>query len=148
MEEMDMSMVEWKDEYSVDIQEIDEQHKCLIQIMNELYTALANKSNRDLVGDVLDKLVDYTKVHFAVEETLMRIFHYDDYEAHKAIHDRIVGKVLEYQGQFRGGNDKVGMELLMFLKDWLFDHINKVDKAYTKTFHKAGAQKSWLKKFW
>ncbi len=143
-----MSMVEWDDAYSVDIQEIDEQHKCLIDIMNELYVALANKSNRDLIADVLDKLVEYTKVHFAVEETLMRIFHYEDYEAHKEIHDRIVVRVLEYQGQFKAGNDKVGMELLMYLKDWLFDHINKVDKAYTITFHKAGVQKSWLKKFW
>ncbi|HEY9148290.1 MAG TPA: bacteriohemerythrin, partial [Gammaproteobacteria bacterium] len=114
-----MPMVAWDDAYSVDIQEIDEQHKCLIDIMNELYTAMANKSNRDLIGDVLDKLVDYTKVHFAVEETLMRIFHYEGYDEHKAIHDRIVARVLEFQGQFRAGNDKVGMELLMFLKDWL-----------------------------
>ena len=142
-----MSMVEWRDEYSVDIQEIDEQHKCLVNIMNELYTALVNKSDRDLVADVLDKLIEYTKVHFAVEETLMRIFHYEDYEAHKAIHDDIVAKVLDYHGQFQAGNDKVGMELLMFLKEWLFDHINKVDKAYTKTFHKAGVKRSWLKKF-
>ena len=72
-----MSMVAWDDAYSVEIQEIDEQHKCLIEIMNELYTAMANKSNRDLISDVLDKLVDYTKVHFAVEETLMRVFHYE-----------------------------------------------------------------------
>lgn len=143
-----MSMIAWDDTYSVEIQEIDEQHKCLIEIMNELYTAMANKSNRDLIGDVLDKLVDYTKVHFAVEETLMRIFHYPDYEEHKAIHDKIVERVLEFQGKFRAGDDKVGMELLMFLKDWLFDHINKVDKRYTKTFHKAGVKKTWLKKFW
>ncbi len=143
-----MSMVEWIDEYSVDIQEIDEQHKCLINIMNELYTALANKSDRDLIADVLNKLVEYTKVHFAVEETLMRIFDYDGYEAHKEIHDQIVAKVLQYHGEFQAGNDKVGMELLMFLKEWLFDHINKVDKAYTMTFHKAGMKKSWLKKFW
>ena len=143
-----MSMVEWDDAYSVDIQEIDEQHKCLIEIMNELYVALANKSDRDLIADVLNKLVEYTKIHFAVEETLMRVFHYEDYEAHKAIHDRIVARVLEYQGQFRAGNDKVGMELLMFLKDWLFDHINKVDKSYTKAFHNAGVKKNWLKKFW
>ncbi len=143
-----MSMINWDDTYSVDIQEIDEQHKCLIQIMNELYVAMASKSNRDLIGDVLDKLVDYTKIHFAVEETLMRVFHFEGYEEHKLIHDRIVERVLEFQGQFRAGNDKVGMELLMFLKDWLFDHINKVDKQYVKTFHKSGVQKSWLRKFW
>lgn len=143
-----MPMVTWDDTYSVEIQEIDEQHKCLIEIMNELYTAIAHKSNRDLISNVLDKLVDYTRIHFAVEETLMRVFHYEGYEAHKAIHDRIVTQVLEFQGKFRAGNDSVGMELLLFLKDWLFDHINKVDKQYVKTFHKAGVKQTWLKKFW
>ena len=143
-----MSIIMWDDLYSVEVQEIDEQHKCLIAIMNELYTALANKSNRDQISDVLDKLVEYTKIHFTVEEALMRIFGYEGYDEHKRIHDAIVHKVLTYQGQFRAGNDKVGMELLMFLKDWLFDHINKVDKQYVKTFHQHGAKKTWLKRFW
>ncbi|MDH5785550.1 MAG: bacteriohemerythrin [Chromatiales bacterium] len=142
-----MGMVEWKEEYSVDIQEIDEQHKCLINIMNELYTALASKSNRDLLGDIINKLVEYTKIHFAVEETMMRIFHYEGYEKHKEIHDNIVRRVGEYQAKFLAGDDKVGMELLMFLKEWLFDHIQKVDKEYVNTFVKAGAQRTWLKKF-
>jgi hemerythrin len=143
-----MSMIEWDDLYSVDIQEIDEQHKCLVEIMNELYTALANRSNPQLVGDVLDKLVDYTRIHFAVEETLMRMFHYDDYDGHKAIHDRIVSRVEEFQGKYHMGDTHVGMELLMFLRDWLFDHINKIDKSYVKTFHKGGVQKKWIRKFW
>ncbi len=143
-----MSMISWDDAYSVDIQEIDEQHKMLIEYMNELYIAMANKSNRDLIGEVLDKLVSYTKIHFSVEETMMRVFHYEGYEEHKAIHDKIVERVLEFQSQYHSGNDKVGMDLLMFLKDWLFDHINKVDKQYVKTFHKSGVQKTWLKKFW
>jgi hemerythrin len=143
-----MSMIDWDDIYSVDIQEIDEQHKCLIQIMNELYVALANRSKPELVGDVLDKLVDYTRIHFAVEETLMRMFHYDNYDGHKAIHDKIVARVEEFQGKFHMGDTHVGMELLMFLRDWLFDHINKVDKSYVPTFHKGGVQKTWLRKFW
>jgi hemerythrin len=83
-----------------------------------------------------------------VEETLMRIFHYEGYEPHKAIHDKIVQQVLNYQGKFMSGDDKVGMELLMFLKGWLFEHINKVDKQYVAAFHAAGVKKSWVKKFW
>jgi hemerythrin len=143
-----MSMIAWDDLYSVEIQEIDEQHKCLIEIMNELYTALANRSNPELVGDVLDKLVEYTRIHFAVEETLMRLFNYDNYEKHKAIHDKIVSRVEEFQGKYHQGDTHVGMELLMFLRDWLFDHISKEDKSYAKTFHNAGIQKKWLRKFW
>ena len=143
-----MNMVQWSDEYSVDIQEIDEQHKCIVSYINELYEALAKKDSRDLVADVIQKLAEYTKIHFAVEETLMRIFHYEGYEEHKSIHDKIVQQVLNYQGKFLAGDEKVGMELLMFLKGWLFEHINKVDKHYVATFHAAGVKKSWLKKFW
>src|SRR5512139_2284239 len=109
-----MNMVQWSDEYSVDIQEIDEQHKCIVMYINELYEALARKNSRDLVADVIQKLAEYTKIHFAVEETLMRIFHYEGYETHKEIHDKIVQQVMAYQGKFIAGEDKVGMELLMF----------------------------------
>jgi len=143
-----MSMMQWSNDYSVEIQEIDEQHMCIVRYINELYAALSRKEHNDLVADIIHKLVEYTKVHFAVEEALMRIFHYEGYERHKEIHDHIVQQVLIYQGKFMAGDDKVGMELLMFLKGWLFDHINKVDKQYIDTFHDAGVKKSWLKKFW
>jgi len=141
-------MIVWDDKYSVEIQEIDEQHKHLIAIMNELYAALAHRSDRELVGKVLDKLVDYTRTHFAVEETLMRLFNYSNYDEHKAIHDKIVAQVEDFQNKFHAGDTHVGMELLMFLKDWLFAHINETDKQYVRTFHKGGVQKTWLKKFW
>src|SRR5512139_2621368 len=143
-----MNIVQWSNEYSVGIQEIDEQHKCIVAYINELYEAMTKKSNRELVAEVIHKLVEYTKIHFAVEETLMRIFNYNEYEEHKATHDKIVQQVLVYQGKFMAGDDKVGMELLMFLKGWLFEHISHVDKQYTATFHAAGVKQSWLKKFW
>ena len=143
-----MTMLAWSDDYSVEIEEIDEQHKQLVALINKLYDALARKQQRDEISTVLDELVDYTKVHFAVEECLMRIFHYPEYDAHKAIHDDIVGKVITFQSQYHAGNDKVGMELLMFLKDWLMDHINKVDKAYVPHLTKHGVKRKWLKKFW
>jgi len=143
-----MSMMQWSDQYSVDIQEIDEQHKCIVGYINELYDALSKKEHSDLVAEIIHKLVEYTKIHFAVEEALMRIFHYKEYERHKEIHDHIVQEVLVYQGKFLAGEDEVGMELLMFLKGWLFEHINKVDKQYVGTFHESGVKRSWLKTFW
>ncbi len=143
-----MNIMKWSNEYSVEIQEIDEQHKCIVSYINELYEAMSKKEHADLVADIIQKLVEYTKIHFAVEEALMRIFHYEEYERHKEIHDSIVQQVLIYQGKFMAGEDEVGMELLMFLKGWLFEHINKVDKHYIDTFHDSGVNKSWLKRFW
>lgn len=141
-------MLVWSDEYSVGIEEMDEQHKRLIDLINAVYDGLAEKTNSETVGTVLDELIDYTKVHFAVEECLQRLFSYEGYEAHKAIHDNIVKKVTEMQARFHAGDKKVGMELLLFLKEWLFDHINKVDKDYSAALTRGGINKKWHRRFW
>ncbi len=143
-----MPMVDWNDKYSVEIQEIDEQHKVLVELINRLYDAIAAKKDVEQMGKIMDELVDYTKTHFAVEEALMRVLQYPDYEPHKAIHDRIVAQVVDFQTKFHAGDRGMGMELLMFLKNWLFDHINKIDKSYVPHFTKQGVKKSWLRKFW
>lgn len=143
-----MSMMTWSDDYSVEIQEIDEQHKCLVELINKLYSALASKENRTQVAEILDHLVEYTKIHFAVEEALMRIFHYSDYDGHKQIHDDIVVDVVSFQGRFHRGDDAVGMELLQYLKGWLVNHILNVDARYSDSFTQGGAKSNWLRKFW
>lgn len=143
-----MKIVTWSDEYSVDIQEIDEQHKVLVGLINELYGALCHKDNYDEVRHVLDELMNYTRVHFAVEECLLRLFEYPKYDAHKDIHDSIINKLDQLYAQFKGGDNKVGMELLLFLKDWLMDHINREDKRYSVHLQKQGVKRHWIKKFW
>ena len=143
-----MGMIVWKDEFSVDIQEIDEQHKSLVNLINELYNALATKQHRDEVSHILHELITYTLTHFAVEEALMRIMHYPGYDEHKASHDSIARKVLQFQRDFSVGKANVDMELLMFLKEWLTRHIMGMDKRYSPHLTQHGVKKTWLKKFW
>lgn len=143
-----MSMITWHDDYSVDIQEIDEQHKSLIHLINKLYEALATRQHRHQVADILAELIDYTIIHFAVEETLMRIFHYPEYDAHKQSHDHIAQKVRAFQQAFNRGEANVDMELLLFLRTWLTDHILKVDKRYSAHLTGHGVQRKWLRRFW
>ncbi len=140
-------LITWSDEFSIDIQEIDEQHKRLVELINQLYDAITTKRPAEALEKVLDDLVEYTRVHFAVEECVLRLFDYPDYDAHKAVHDKIAARVIEFQRQFRAGDHKVGMELLYFLKDWLMDHINKVDRQYAPVVLKGGVKKTWLRKF-
>lgn len=143
-----MTMLAWSDDYSVAIQEIDEQHKQLVALINNLYTAMAGKRDREQIGRIINELVDYTRIHFAVEECLMRMFHYQGYDAHKDMHDGIVKRVKGFQERYHGGDDMVGMELLLFLKDWLLTHIQKVDRLYSDHLLKHGVKKSWLRRFW
>lgn len=143
-----MAMVQWSREYSVGIQEIDEQHRVWIALINELYVALAQKDTHAKIGAVLNRLVDYTKIHFALEESLMRIFAYPGYEAHKRIHDALVRQVVEVVEKYQAGDGRIGMELLFLLRDWLLDHIKEKDTGYAPYLIKQGVLKRWVRKFW
>ncbi|QKQ25563.1 bacteriohemerythrin [Candidatus Reidiella endopervernicosa] len=95
--------ITWDDTYSVGIEEIDNQHKVLVGLINELDDALRVHSNREMVQGVIDQLIDYTKLHFAVEESIMRLFKYKEYEPHKAVHDGIIDKLNGMNEKFMAG---------------------------------------------
>jgi hemerythrin len=143
-----MSIIEWREEYSVGIQEIDEEHKQLIFLINELNEAIVLGSKPEKLESVFNQLIDYTRIHFAVEEALMRIVQYKDYDAHKKIHDDITSQVIAFKEKFYSGKYQTASELMNFLINWLFNHINQVDKMYVETFINAGLQRKWYRKFW
>ncbi len=145
--------IEWSDNLSVGIEEIDEQHKVLIELINRMHEAIEQKHGSDVVLDILAELADYTKIHFAVEESLMRILGYPGYEEHKDIHDELLEHVVELQKKVISGNTAISFELMHFLKSWLSKHIMEEDMQYTGFFLASGAQpalkkKSWIQKLW
>ncbi len=140
--------IEWTDELSVGIQEIDEQHRILISLINQLYDAIINKIDSLIINDILEELVQYTVVHFAVEESLMRIFDYSQYDDHKHQHEELKQQVFDLQRKVKTGEVQVGMELLHFLRNWLKKHILITDKKYTSFFLERGLKQSWSQKTW
>lgn len=126
-----MPLFEWNDSYSVQHDWIDRQHQQLFKIINELYLMVQMNQAADAVGGVIDALIEYTRTHFAVEEDLMRLHNYPDYEAHKAVHDALLARVIDYDRRYRNGEATVAEELLPFLmSDWLTNHIAVVDQKY------------------
>ncbi|KOR27636.1 hemerythrin, partial [Achromatium sp. WMS1] len=79
----------WSEEISVGVEEIDEQHKVLLNLINELNDAMQARRSHDVITSIINKLSEYTRIHFAVEESLMRILNYPDYESHKAQHEEL-----------------------------------------------------------
>jgi hemerythrin len=142
-----MGMIAWLPEYEIGIQEIDEQHKRLVEIINELYQAIVHEHS-DTMADIIRNVVEYTKVHFAIEESLLRIFEYSDYEAHKAEHDRFVAKIQALEQRFAHAVGEVELDLFYLLRDWLIRHIQETDTRYAPTLLRRGAKKRWFKKFW
>jgi hemerythrin len=149
---MEREFISWSDDLSVGIQELDEQHKVLITLINRIFNEAFIMHNDSVVSDVLTELVQYTIIHFSVEESLFRIFNYPAYEDHKAQHAELTSQVMAMRDRVQQG-EEVNADLLSFLRGWLKKHIVQEDKKYTSFFAEKGletkwAQKSWLGKIW
>jgi hemerythrin-like metal-binding protein len=123
-------MFEWKQEYSIGIQSIDAQHQGLFAAASELYKAMSAGQGKSVVSRILDRLVQYTAMHFAHEERLMRQHAYADLENHMREHAALTRQVVEFQSEFRAGRVNISVQLLNFLNSWLQQHIKGSDKAY------------------
>jgi len=133
-----MSLITWDNSYSVKVKVIDNQHQKLVGLINELYDGMNQGKGREASGKTLDELISYTRTHFAYEEQLFKIHGYPTYAAHKAEHDALTEKVLDFQKQFREGKANLALPLMTFLKDWLLNHIRGTDQKYSGYLNSKG----------
>ena len=125
-----MELIKWSEKYSVNNFLIDSQHKKLIDIINELHTAMKVARGSEIMQTIFDELIWYTREHFRTEEQIMLKFNYSGYNEHKAEHEKLTEKVLKLQKDFKEGKALITMETMTFLKSWLIDHIEGTDKKY------------------
>lgn len=123
--------VTWKDEYSVGIKSIDDDHKKLLHLINNLQNAVYYPTGEAFERQALDELVEYTKYHFEREEALMRKYDYPDYEPHKKQHENMVNEVGAYLEAYNKDAEGTVDELTQFLKTWLIKHILGTDQQYS-----------------
>ena len=133
-----MPLMTWNNDLSVNIKEIDSQHKKLVDLINELHDEMMAYKGKDVLGKVLSELLSYTKTHFFTEEKIMNSNGYPAYLTHKQEHDKLTKKVAELKNDFDAGKIVLGTEVMKFLKDWLTNHIMKSDKAYTPFLNSKG----------
>jgi hemerythrin len=112
---------------------IDRQHGGLLSPINDLCETIRTPQSAELPG-LLDKLEEYTRIHFATEERLLRACGYDGYERHKEYHDWMVQKTIGLQLSYRLGEGDLSSEMFSFLKNWWIGHIQKIDKQYASAF--------------
>jgi len=142
------NLIEWTDKLSIGIEEIDEQHKVLVNLLNRLHAAIIQRNDTEVLEEILDELAQYTVIHFSVEESLMRIFNYPDYEEHKQHHKELTLQVVELKEKIRKEKLSISIEVLMFLRHWLTHHILVDDKKYEPFFVQHGLQKTWSERSW
>jgi len=129
-----MALISWSDNMSVGVAKIDKEHKGLIDLINLLHGEMLAGKSKDALGVVLDKLIVYTKTHFAYEETLFRTHSYPQGPAHCKEHAALTQKALALQADLKAGKSVISAPVLDFLRDWLTNHILKQDMAYKLFF--------------
>lgn len=134
-----MPLMTWNPKMSVGIASIDEQHKKLVGMLNDLYDGIAANHAKEKLAVVLDGLIAYTANHFKYEERFFAQTGYPDTAAHVKEHQDLTNQVLDVQRRFKAGEaGTLSMEVLNFLKQWLVNHIQGSDKRYAPHLNAKG----------
>lgn len=123
-----MPLFLWKRSYETGIPEIDYDHRQLVGIINELYEAMKTGQGCEVINRTIDRLLEYSRRHFASEEGFMRACAYPDTAGHEQSHREMTERIVAMDAQRRAGGSVPSPEMLTFLRDWLCTHIAIDDK--------------------
>ncbi|MDD2924504.1 bacteriohemerythrin [Rhodoferax sp.] len=123
-----MAYFEWGVDLVIDNGPIDEDHKVLVSLVNELHTATSQGQGHDMVENLLQRLVSHTRDHLQREEHIMSAAQFPQLTEHLVGHNDFMDKLLELQEKYRAGSITVAPQLSALLRDWLSIHIRRYDR--------------------
>lgn len=136
-----MALLTWDNsKYSVGVKSIDGQHSVLFGLINDLHEAMICGQGQSTVGPLLQKLIDYTQTHFTAEEKMMAAADYPNLAEHQTKHHDLIKQVNGFKSRFEKGEIGLTPDLMCFLRDWLTNHIQKVDHEYSPWLNQQGVQ--------
>lgn len=120
--------IKWKDSYDVGVEEIDYDHKQLVGMINQVVTASQDNIRENMVPEILDDLIAYTKYHLDREEKLMEEYEYPERTGHAAQHGKFINKINLFHSKFSKDREMKSEAVFDFLRCWLLKHISNTDK--------------------
>jgi hemerythrin len=144
MSNKSVEIVTWSDRLSCGIKLIDDQHKGLVELVNDMFNHATGNSiqEHDYFNIVIQEVVKYVKVHFATEEKIMIATNFSGYTEHKKAHDGFILAVVENINDYKAGKRLTLSAFTKFLKDWVLSHIAMMDKQYFEYFKKIATRKA------
>jgi len=123
-----MAKLEWRDDYNINVRELDAQHRTMAESVNRLHTAVERHADQETVGAILDELVECTREHFATEERMMLEHGYPEYGAHMREHRDLMEQLETVRRRVTGGSGPVFSAAADFSSDWVMVHVLGSDK--------------------
>lgn len=133
-----MEIINWKNEFSVGVKEMDEQHKKLLGMINRLIEEQHTLTDPRTIADLLTEMTDYAQVHFRAEEFLMAEYGYEQISAQKKQHQDFIDKTISFYSASDIGPNVLSVALLDYLGTWLVGHILQEDMKYKNFFKSKG----------
>lgn len=128
------ALIHWSGALELGLTIVDEEHKILVQLINELHVINNLPKNeltqkRDaLLKRSLHGLAEYTQTHFVVEEEFMRVYKYPAADEHRRAHQAFVDRISSLMESVEDGGLDIPNSLMNFLKNWLSTHILEIDR--------------------
>jgi hemerythrin len=131
-----MTLLTWNPAWETGIPQIDQQHRELLDQFGALLAAIHENNPWERIPGLLSFLSDYVDAHFSTEEDHMRATRYPGYVGHKAIHDDMRAQVERLAARYQEDRSSVDDAVLVFLTDWLIDHIQVHDRQMAQHLHR------------
>jgi len=124
-----MAKFVWTEQFNVGIEVIDQQHRQLVEYVNQLDAARSNGFAPKEIGKLINQLVDHTIFHFGFEEGLQEKIGYPYLKAHQKLHVMFAKHVSDIQVRYTNGED-ISHDIDSLLVTWLLDHLKHDDADY------------------
>lgn len=122
-----MTLVEWRDEFKIGIDEVDFEHREMIELINESYNESKKQASGMAVMDFLGEIFEKISAHFALEEKIMRDLDYDQYEDHKEDHERLLDSIRDIMDEYMDASTMDDEKFGAHLKEWFVNHFSTKD---------------------
>ena len=123
-----MAIVIWREEYNVNVREIDEQHKAMLELVNNIHCAVEARIDKNDLIELLDQLVEFTREHFSTEEQLMKKHDYPDLVKHHKEHRLLLQYLVDLVDAVSGGKRLTFYSDYDVSTDWALTHISEHDQ--------------------
>lgn len=130
-----MALIEWRDEFKIGIEEVDFEHRELIELINELYGEIKMEDSTVAVMYCLEEIYAKISAHFALEEKVMRDLKYDLYEDHKEDHERLLDSIRDIMDEYMDDPTLDEEKFSDRLNDWFVQHFSTKDARLHKFLH-------------
>lgn len=131
-------LIVWDDTYDLGVAVINEQHKKMIGIINELYHAIQSSTERTNLPDIITELTEYADYHFATEEKFFEECKFEGAAHHKQSHESYRKMIQNFLIDYHNDESVLPLNMMKFLGDWWSDHIRGEDRGYVECFRSMG----------